>query len=116
MFATCPHCQNEIDLLEPKDLDELGLTPNIRGPLIKSGDLKVWATLRGGKFFLFLRSEVRKTQRVRSLKERERLARSASTSQEEYEKVFAAIEKALADSDGVEPSPPVRRTPRRKRG
>lgn len=40
MEAQCPHCDKTIELLEPKDLDAAGLTPNIRGPAIDRGELK----------------------------------------------------------------------------
>jgi hypothetical protein len=54
----CPHCHKEIEVLEPSDLDHLGITPNPRAAAVESGELPVWARLRGGKLFLYLKKDV----------------------------------------------------------
>lgn len=98
MELTCPHCHKAIDVLEPKDLDALGLGQNIRAPLIKDGDLPPWAVLRSGKFFLFLRDDVTAVIELRNTEKGKRWARDAGApegTEEEYWKVMSeALKKA----------------------
>lgn len=60
---TCPHCHEPIEVYEGQDLDKKHLTPNVRGPLERSGVLKAWAKLKKDKngrstHFLYLKDEV----------------------------------------------------------
>lgn len=54
----CPHCQNVIELLEPSDVDEMGLLWPKRRELLKRGELIPWAILRNKKFWLYLKQDV----------------------------------------------------------
>lgn len=102
MHGTCPHCHEEIDLLEPKDMDELGLTPNVRGPAIESGDLQTWLRLRSGKFFLYLKEDVDDYLKRRSRNQVEKALNRAGfghLSREEQIAQLRELEKALVESD-----------------
>lgn len=111
MEAECPHCHKIIEMMEPKDLTAVGLTQNVRGPLIESGDLVPWLKLRGDKFFLFLRSNVddvlggRRKRDLAKIVKQTNLAKSP----EEEERLILALEEALKDGG----EPPKRRTRRR---
>lgn len=54
----CPHCGEGIDVLEPSDMDGLGIKGAKRTELIAKGALKPWAKLRTGRIFLYLKGEV----------------------------------------------------------
>lgn len=54
----CPHCNNEIELYEPSDVDGIGLPWIKRKELNRTGELKPWAIVRGGKVWIYLKSEV----------------------------------------------------------
>lgn len=98
MKAQCPHCHKDIELLEPKDLDRLGLTPNVRGPMVDEGALKPWAKLRSGKFFLFLRKDVDVVYEARKVKDFERDLEKrglGGLSRAEQIKELQALERAL---------------------
>lgn len=106
MEGTCPHCHKTIDLLEPKDLDALGLRANIRGPAIKKGRLPVWLSLRGDKLFLFLKKDVdeelerRRHSQLEKLVKGTNLARSA----QEEARIIKALEAAL-ETNGAPSTP-----------
>lgn len=96
----CPHCHKPIDLMEPNELDVIGLTPNVRAPAVASGALPVWARLRGGKFFLFLRPEVEayvQEKRQRDFSQVLKRAGLGDLSPAEQLRELKKLEKAIRD-------------------
>ena len=56
--VACPHCSQSTALMEPADLDRLGLTTNPRADAIKRGELRPWMTVRKGLHNVFLKEDV----------------------------------------------------------
>lgn len=96
----CPHCGEPIEVLEPKDLDELGLTQNPRGAAVREGELHAWAKLRSGKLFLYLRSDVEKYFQHKQVNERRQMIEKMGgieadrLTDEEITKFFDQLERA----------------------
>lgn len=78
----CPHCDNEIEVYEPADLDHMGLTANPRADATSSGELQVWARLRSGKLFLYLKQDVDAYLRIKKTQDRRESARKAGINEE----------------------------------
>lgn len=109
MEAACPHCHKPIELLEPKDLDDAGLTPNVRLAAIKRGALKPWLTLRGGRFFLFLKHDVDAVLEDRTRTHLAKVARDAGArTPEEEARVIKALEEALGNHSSTPQRKPTR--------
>ena len=101
----CPHCHQTIELMEPKDLDDRGLTPNVRGPAVESGELKTWARLRGGRFFLFLKKDVEDYLDRRTADDFQKVLKRAgmnNLSREEQLEQIKRLEEAVRQQSEVE--------------
>lgn len=101
MEAQCPHCEKPIELLEPKDLDAAGLTPNIRGPAIEKGELVPWVRLRNDKFFLFLKEEVDRFKATRREREFDRILKRAGLENSSPEEQLAQIRQQMEEMQRI---------------
>jgi hypothetical protein len=93
---TRPHCHCGIEVLEPVDLDRMGLGPNPRSAAVESGALTPWARLRGGKLFLYLKTDVDAFTEARRTAGLRRFAKQAGfgdLSDEGVRELFTRAEK-----------------------
>jgi hypothetical protein len=106
----CPHCKQPIEIMEPTDLDALGLTQNPRGAAVKDGRLTPWARLRSGKFFLFLKKDVDAFFAMKDLREKREDAKKygldPNLTDEEITEFFRVMESTVKKFQKRKDSPP----------